>query len=153
MVAQTDVLTLQKEIDMTIWKPFKEAFESLDGAALNSLYAEDVLRVISNKIDTQGEFKIKNINNFLAAKNNNVSIELNFWLDSRSTNEDTSYEVGFFKIKRTTNDKSNIHYGQFHIVLQKISGTWKITQDWDTSTLNGKKITKEDFERKEVLKF
>ena len=153
MVAQTDVLTLQNEIDKTVWKPFQKAFEALDGEALNSLYAENVLRVISDKIDTKGDFKIKNIENFLAAKKNNVSIKLDFWLDSRSTNEDISYEIGFFRINRTTDGNSNVYYGQFHIVLQKINGEWKITQDWDASTVNGKKIGKDDFERKEALRF
>ena len=153
MVAQTDVLTLQNEIDKTVWKPFRKAFEALDGEALNSLYAENVLRVISDKIDTKGDFKIKNIENFLAAKKNNVSIKLDFWLDSRSTNEDISYEIGFFRINRTTDGNSNVYYGQFHIVLQKINGEWKITQDWDASTVNGKKIGKDDFERKEALRF
>ena len=44
-------------------------------------------------------------------------------------------------------------YGQFHIVLKKEGDTWKITQDWDTSTINGNTITANDFEKQQPLRF
>ncbi len=44
-------------------------------------------------------------------------------------------------------------YGQFHIVLKKIDGNWKITQDWDTDKINGKKLSEEDFDKQKPLQF
>jgi ketosteroid isomerase-like protein len=151
--AQINVLSIQQEIDKTVWKPFHDAFENADGKALNALYADEVLRVSYGKIDTQEEFKSKNLKNFEESKKLNVQIELDFWFDSRSTNENTSYEVGYYRIIRTVDGKSTKYYGQFHIVLKKVNGIWKITQDWDTPVINGNKIGKEDFEKNDPLDF
>jgi len=140
-----DFKTIQKEIDQTLWKPFKTAFETVDGPALNSLYADQVLRVTPNGIDTQNKFKEANLKRFVENKASKTNIQLDFWFDSRHTNSTTSYEVGFYKMKLTNAEGENIIYGQFHIVLQKLRGTWKITQDWDTTKINGAPITAEDF--------
>jgi len=64
MIAQEDIYSIQKEIDSTVWRPFKKAFEALNANDLNSLYAKDVLRVTPNGIDTKGLFKAKNIERF-----------------------------------------------------------------------------------------
>ena len=44
-MAELDIARLHQEIDDQVWRPFKAAFESRDGAALNALYADSVLRV------------------------------------------------------------------------------------------------------------
>ncbi|MEO0572471.1 MAG: hypothetical protein AAF039_12260 [Bacteroidota bacterium] len=145
---------LQNEIDKQVWKPFQMAFESLDGEALNAIYAEKVLRVTPEGIDTEGVFRTKNLKRFEQNKAEGISITLDFWFDRRNTNNTTSYEVGFYRIGFTSEEgKTDYVYGQFHIVLQKIEGLWKITQDWDTTTINGKAITSEDFDNNPVLRF
>jgi len=152
--AQTNVSQIQKEIDKTVWKPFQNAFESLDGEALNSTYADDVLRVTPNGIDTQNNFKAANLERFVKNRANGAVITLDFWFDSRHTNETTSYEVGFYRIGTSYSGKEpNYNYGQFHIVIKKIAGHWKITQDWDTTHINGNEITAEDFQKKEPVVF
>lgn len=151
--AQT-IDTLHAEIDTQVWKPFKQAFETLNGEALNATYAEEVLRATPDGLDTQNAFKPKNLERFEKNKEDGVSIALDFWFDSRRTNSDTSYEVGFYRIGFTEmNGSTNFVYGQFHIVLKKIDGRWKITQDWDTTTINGKVIDSVDFSKKTPLKF
>ena len=151
--AQT-VADFQKEIDETVWKPFQQAFETLDGEALNATYADEVLRVTPQGIDTQNSFKAANLKRFEQNKTDGISIALDFWFDSRHTNGAASYEVGFYRIGFTDKaGETNCSYGQFHIVIQKQQGEWKITQDWDTTTINGKTIGAEDFDRKEPLKF
>lgn len=142
---------LQKEIDSEVWKPFHDAFEARDAAALNAIYAQEVLRVTPAGVDTKGKFKHLNIENY--SKATNAKVALDFWFDSRQTNEDTSYEVGIFKIAITNGSTTNYVYGQFHIVIKKIDGTWKITQDWDSEEINGRAITEKDFGRKAALKF
>ncbi|TMU54844.1 nuclear transport factor 2 family protein [Flagellimonas algicola] len=151
--SQTGIEQFQNEIDMTVWKPFKKAFETLDGEELNAIYAEEVLRVTPQGIDTENVFKAKNLKRFKTNKAEGVSIALDFWFDSRHTNEATSYEVGFYRIGFTSKDETNYSYGQFHIVLKKINGHWKITQDWDTTHINGNPITASDFAKKAALKF
>lgn len=148
------VKLLQKEIDNTIWKPFQKAFENLDGEALNATYAKEVIRVTPNGIDTKNKFKAANLERFKQNRKDAISIALDFWFDSRHTNETTSYEVGFYRIGATTKaGETSYNYGQFHIVLKKIDGVWKITQDWDTSIINDKAISAEDFAKQEPLKF
>lgn len=151
--AQT-VSDLQKEIDETVWKPFQKAFQTLDGEALNATYANEVLRVTPQGIDTENTFKANNLKRFEQNKADGISISLDFWFDSRHTNATASYEVGFYRIGFIDKDgKTKYSYGQFHIVLKKIEGQWKITQDWDTGTINGNPITTSDFAKQSVLKF
>jgi ketosteroid isomerase-like protein len=154
MAAQTDTEAIQKEIDQMVWKPFQKAFETLDGDALNATYANQVLRVTPQGIDTKNAFKKGNAERFAANRKNGDKIHLDFWFDNRKTNETTSYEVGFYRIGFTSKGgETQYSYGQFHIVLEKINGQWKITQDWDTATIAGKSITAKEFDKKEVLKF
>lgn len=152
--AQTSTQAIQTEIDQTVWKPFQQAFQTLDGVALNATYADQVLRVTPSGIDTKNSFKKSNLERFAQNKAARESITLDFWFDSRRTQNDISYEVGFYRIGFTDkNGKTAYSYGQFHIVLQKINGQWKITQDWDTATMKGKPITATDFELNTPLKF
>jgi len=145
---------IQLEIDQTVWKPFQQAFQTINGEALNSVYAQDVLRVTPGGIDTQNEFKATNLKRFAQNKANGDSIKLDWWWDDRKTSINTSYEVGFYRIKFTTSvGEINTVYGQFHIVLKKIDGHWKITQDWDTTVIAGQKIDSTLFAKKEPLQF
>lgn len=148
-----DITAVQKEIDQELWKPFQQAFERLDATALNALYADEVLRVTPGGIDTEEAFKAANVARFKENKTAGVSIKLDFWLDNRKTNANTSYEVGFYKIQFTSKEGQNSVYGQFHIVLKKIDGVWKITQDWDTDRINGNGITAKDFEKQKAIRF
>lgn len=148
LTAQTEAL--QKEIDRQVWQPFHDAYEARNAKALNAIYASEVLRVTPAGIDTQGLFKQKNEENYARTSSQNAKTLLDFWFESRHTNADTSYEVGMFRIKTITNGKESTFYGQFHIVVKKINGLWKITQDWDNSIVNGKTLSAEDFARKPV---
>jgi hypothetical protein len=148
------IIEIQEEIDQTVWKPFQKAFETLDGEALNHTYAKQVLRVTPRGIDTKNAFKKGNIKRFATNLQNGDKIDLDFWFDSRKTNATTSYEVGFYRIAFTAKSaETRYSYGQFHIVLEKIAGHWKITQDWDTTHIVGKAITAQDFELKKPLQF
>ncbi|WP_394748571.1 YybH family protein [Spongiimicrobium salis] len=148
-----DIAAVQKEIDETLWRPFQKAFEKLDAKALNALYADEVLRVTPGGIDTKEAFKAANVERFKENKAKNVAIKLDFWLDDRKTSTDTSYEVGFYRIQFISKEGVTNAHGQFHIVLKKIDGAWKITQDWDTDNINGKEIGAEDFGRQKAIRF
>ncbi len=152
--ADSGLIAVQEEIDRTVWKAFQNAFESMDGEALNALYADTVLRVTPEGIDTQSQFKQANRTRFAANVANGDRISLDFWFDSRHTNVTTSYDVGFYRVGVTAKSGSTDYfYGQFHIVLKKIDGDWKIVQDWDTSSIGGRPITAADFERQPYKRF
>ncbi len=137
---------IQQEIDATVWQPFQCAFESMDGVALNRLYAKRVLRVVANELDTKNAFKAFNKTRFDDAKRNGQRIALDFWFDSRATNSSTSYEVGFFRLGTlSSTGETDYYYGQFHIVLKKQGDRWRITQDWDTGSIAGQPITADHF--------
>lgn len=153
VIGQDHIITIQEHIDQTVWAPFQKAYEALDAEALNEIYADEVIRVTPEGIDTENAFKGKNLERLKASKESKTQIKLDFWFDSRHTNEDTSYEVGFYKIAITANSETQYIYGQFHIVLKKIKDVWKITQDWDTTIINGTPITGVDFEKKKSLRF
>ncbi|MCE7997112.1 MAG: nuclear transport factor 2 family protein [Roseivirga sp.] len=143
----------QAEIDNQVWKPFHAAFEARDAKALNALYAEQVLRVTPAGVDTRNLFKQQNIDSYANTNASGTKTSLDFWFESRQTSDDTSYEIGIFKITAETNGNSSTFYGQFHIVIKKIDGVWKITQDWDSPNINGRPITAKDFSRKSPLQF
>ncbi|WP_282125056.1 hypothetical protein [Marinifilum flexuosum] len=145
--AQINMERIQKDINQSVWKEFKSAFERIDAIALNNLYADQTLRVTPNGIDTENSFKTANVERFQMLKEKAAIVKLDFWFESRHTNLNTSYEVGYYKIATKIDDETSIHYGQFHIVLKKISNTWKIVQDWDTTIINGQKVGKKEFER------
>ncbi len=153
-LANGDVSAIHKEIDRTVWSRFQDAFERLDGEALNAVYADAALRVTPDGIDTEGLFKQRNKTRFAANIANGDRIALDFWFDSRRTNESTSYDVGFYRVGITNAAKDTSYfYGQFHIVLKQIEGHWKIVQDWDTESIGGRPITAEDFARHTPVAF
>ena len=146
--------SIHAEIDRTVWRPFKEAFETLNGQALNQVYGNEVLRVTPAGIDTRNRFKLSNLSRFDGNRKRGDTIKLDFWFDSRQTNETNSYEVGFFRIGITSvSGDIETHYGQFHIVLKNQGDKWKIIQDWDTTTIAGEPIDEQIFQRKSVARF
>ena len=153
-VADSKVDAIQEVVDGTVWKTFKSAFERLDGKALNSVHADEVLRVTPAGLDTQGQFKRTNETRFEENIANGDRITLDFWFDSRHTDATTSYEVGFFRVGVTSaSGDTNYFYGQFHIILRKIGDDWKIVQDWDTASIGGRPITAADFNRQPPAQF
>ena len=147
--AESDVDAIHKAIDETVWKTFERAFERMDGEALNSVYADDVLRVTPEGLDTTGAFKRANLSRFDENKARGDRIALDFWFDSRQTSANVSYDVGFYRVGITAaSGETSYFYGQFHIVLKKLDGEWKIVQDWDTATIGGRPISAADFDRR-----
>lgn len=141
-------------IDREVWAVFHRAFETLDAERLNDLYADDALRATPEGLDTQGAFMGRNLERFAASRARGERVALDFWIDSRRTDATTSYEVGFYRVRITAvNGAELTTYGQFHIVLKRRDGQWKIVQDWDTTTIGGRPITSADFDRREPLSF
>lgn len=153
-VADSEVTRIQEEIDQTVWKTFQAAFEALDGEALNSVYADEVLRVTPDGLDVAELFKQTNRTRFKENREKGERIALDFWFDTRHTNASFSYDTGFYRITMTSSSGEKTYaYGQFHIVLKNIDGHWKIVQDWDTASIGGQPITNDDFIRRQPAWF
>ena len=153
-IAENEAGDIQQVIDETVWKTFQSAFERMDGEALNSVYADDVLRVTPAGLDTRSSFKQANETRFQENKARGDRIALDFWFDSRHTNPTVSYDVGFYRVRVTAaSGATSDFYGQFHIVLKNLNGQWKIAQDWDTASIAGRPITAEVFDRKPPAQF
>ncbi|MEE3999926.1 nuclear transport factor 2 family protein [Tenacibaculum sp. FZY0031] len=136
---------IEKEVNEQIWKPFKKSFETRDWKSFNRLHSDEVLRVNKYGIRTGAEYK--NSIEVSYQKPTTKKRQIDFCFNQRTYKENTGYEVGYYRVIYTEKDKeSRIVYGRFHVVLNKKNGTWLIAQDWDTDTMNGKLITKEDFE-------
>ncbi|WP_138434648.1 nuclear transport factor 2 family protein [Winogradskyella algicola] len=119
----------------TTWEKFYTAFETLDYTLMAEIHSEDLVRVSGGKrildYDTY-------INNYKAgferdkAAGQTSTISLRFF--ERINNDTNASERGIYKLVRNKGtDNEKAYYGQFHVLLKKSKGTWKITMDYDSS--------------------
>lgn len=148
--AQDNDNSLEKEIDETIWKLFKQSYEARDWEAFNALHTDDVLRVHDGGIQKGLEYKDAIKSYYEAEDNRKTTID--FVMERRTYKGDIGYEVGFYRVIYEEEGKDDrMSYGRFHVVLKKIDGKWKIAQDWDSGTFNGRPIGPEDFDDNKKL--
>ena len=141
---------LETEINRTIWKPFKQTYEARDWEGFNALHTDDILRVHDGGIRVGAEYKNSIKESYQKYRNRNVTID--FAMERRQYTENVGYEVGFYRVIYEEADKPpRTSYGRFHVVLKKFSGKWKIAQDWDSNSFNGRPIGEADFEAAEFL--
>ena len=141
---------IENEINEQVWQPFKKSFEARDWKTFNSLHTNDVLRVNKYGIRIGEEYKTSVQTSY--QKPTTKKRQIDFCFNQRTYKESTGYEVGYYRVIYTEKDKElRIVHGRFHLVLNKKNGVWLISQDWDTDTINGEPITKEDFESGKCL--
>ena len=128
----------QDEIDKDVWIPFTRAWESNDGEAYNSVHSDDVWRINPGRLLVGDEYKSRNLDRMKKQESKRI-IELSF--ETRTTNGHSAYEVGYYRITDRSGPMPKYHVGRFHVALRKQDGKWKITQDWDTDTINDIEIT------------
>lgn len=111
------------------------------------MHTDDIFRVTVNGIKVGKAYKDTSIERFSQKSEDKRTID--FWMEHRIYNDNNGYEVGYFRITSVipNSDVPQYYYGRFHIRLRKENGFWKITQDWDISSINGIKITEEDFKK------
>ena len=138
----------QNDIDTQVWKPFVESYQNFDFATFNSLHSDDVLRISGNEIRNAKTYKSKNEAWFKRAKLEGYKQSIRLRFEKRIVTGDKAFEMGYYEVKITRPDKSkSTHYARFHVMLRKENGIWKITQDWDSGSLNGVEVTAEDFNK------
>lgn len=134
------------EIDTQVWQPFIKAYKDFDSQAYNGLHADDALRITKDGIK-QGKVFKDEITNYFTQSKGRLEQEIAFKFEHRVHTPSIAYEVGYYKIIITVNKQVQTFYGRFNVVLRKIKGQWKITQDWDTNSINGHQVTQEDFDK------
>lgn len=143
----------EKEVNDQVWKPFKLAYEARDWRAFNELHTEDVLRVSQWGGIKEGAAYKDGIKQSYQ-KHSNRKKTIDFWFEQRIYSESLGYEVGYYRaISEEPGKEPTVSYAQFHVVLRKANGLWKIAQDWDSAVINGVKLTAQDFGKGTVLVF
>lgn len=147
---KNDQAVIEVEVNRQLWKPFKKAFEERNWELFNSLHTDDILRANAWGIKVGEAYKNSVKKSY--QKKSSAQKTIDFRLVQRIYKENIGYEVGYYKIvTKKPNEEPKIAYAQFHVVLKKIDGQWKIAQDWDANELNGVKVTPEDFEKAPLL--
>lgn len=128
--------SLQQQINQQVWKPFIQAFNSMDTESFMAVHSKQVTRVIQDGNDIYGFEKYYNQNKLNDDRSKQAgrkrSIELRFI--QRIAANGRAFEVGYFKSTNFLPDgKLQSGYGKFHVLLIKENGTWKILMDADAS--------------------
>ncbi len=143
----------EKEVNDQVWGPFKQAYEARNWQTFNELHTGDVLRVSQWGGIKVGDAYKEGVKHAYQ-KNSTRKKTIDFWFEQRIYAETIGYEVGYYRVISEEPEKEPaISYAQFHVVLRKQNGMWKIAQDWDSTVINGVKLTAEDFAKGSVLVF
>jgi ketosteroid isomerase-like protein len=128
-----------RQINQDVWEAFYKAFDQLDHKYMVEIHDEDLIRIpAGQKIILDYQTYMDNYQkSFAAAKEENStrSIELRFF--ERIANDSVASERGIYKltIDKESLDERNF-YGQFHVLLIKENGVWKILMDYDSNENN-----------------
>jgi ketosteroid isomerase-like protein len=133
LVAQQDIAT--KEINEQVWKPFIRSFNNGDDEAFKAVHSKDIIRVIRDGKDIYGydRYFQKTPDSIKANWGDwKKNIELRFI--QRIAGNDKAFEVGYYKSTSTNRQTGEVRkgIGQFHVLMRKENGVWKILMDADT---------------------
>lgn len=144
---------IEAEVNEQVWKPFKKSYEDRDWKVFNDLHTDDVLRIHTwGGIQAGKAYKDQIEKSYQRPTRSTKVFDL--WFEHRIYSENVGYEVGYYRVIYEEPGKSQIiSVGRFHILLRKVEGVWKIAQDWDTSVINGEKVTADDFSKGTPIEF
>ncbi len=119
----------------TTWAKFYKAFKTLNYTLMAEIHSKDLVRVSGEKRILDYDTYITNYKAGFKrdkAAGQTSTISLRFF--ERINNDTNASERGIYKLVRNKGtDKEQAYYGQFHVLLKKSDGTWKITMDYDSS--------------------
>ena len=142
--------SIEDQVNKDIWRPFKKSYEARDWQTFNALHTDDILRVHDGGIQIGKEYKDA-IKGYYERETGHET-QIDFVMERRTYKEDVGYEVGFYRvIYSKTGEEDRMSYGRFHVVLNRIDGQWKIIQDQDSNSFNGRPIGAEDFDETKIL--
>ena len=141
--AQSD--SIRAEIDQQVWRPFVQAYDSYDAAAYNRLHTPDVLRGGRRGLMVGEEYFDSNRRGFTADQASGAVRHLSLCFETRVQHTDVAYEIGYYQALQVLGGEQSYYYGQFHVVLKKQDGHWKIAQDWDSGEVAGRRVSEADY--------
>lgn len=142
--------SIEDQVNKDIWQHFKRSYEARDWQTFNALHTDDVLRAHDRGIELGQEYKDA-IKSFYEMEVDHKAT-IDFVMERRTYKEDVGYEVGFYRVTYSKpGEEDRMSYGRFHVVMNKIEGQWKIAQDWDSNSFNGRPIGAEDFNETKIL--
>ncbi|MDX1666292.1 MAG: nuclear transport factor 2 family protein [Saprospiraceae bacterium] len=126
----------QQTIDRQVWRPFMDSYARLDTEAFMELHTDDVVRIVRDgeRILTDSAYAQSVSRNHDWARQNKVRRSIEFSFTERFADGDYAFETGYYKITTTrSGTEPRVFYGQFHVLLRRDDGRWKIAVDTDTS--------------------
>ncbi len=143
-------IVIEDQVNQDIWRPFKNSYEARDWQTFNALHTDDILRVHDGGIQMGKEYK--DVIKSYYERETGHETRIDFVMERRTYKEDIGYEVGFYRvIYSKPGEEDRMSYGRFHVVLKKIDGQWKIIQDQDSNSFNGRPIGADDFDETKIL--
>ena len=140
--------SVHQQIDEQVWYPFIQHYEAWDVEKFQALHTKDMLRGGPWGLSSAEEYFGRNKKSWPERQAKGWTRDIAFTFEYRVLGKDMAYEVGYYRVKSVRDEgEERIYYGQFHVVLRKEEGVWKITQDWDSDQINGRELGEEDFNR------
>jgi len=126
-----------KEIN-EVWYKFHQAFDSLDYKLMAEIHSEDLIRISGGRRISDYETYINNYKKrFADQKKKGETNEISLRFFERINNDSIASERGIYKLIRNKNrHDEKAYYGQFHVIMMKENGTWKIFMDYDSNESN-----------------
>ena len=128
-----------------VWAKFYKAYTTLDYTIMAEIHAKELVRVSGGQKILDYDIYINNYKaGFERDKLTGQTSEISLRFFERLNTNTTASERGIYKLVRNKGtDKERAYYGQFHVLLKKIDGEWKITMDYDSS--EGGTIGEDDY--------
>ncbi len=128
-----------RQINKEVYSKFYQAFDSLDYSLMAEIHARDLIRIPANQkriLDYETYINgYKKSFKDAKEKKETRSISLRFF--ERIVNDSVATDRGVYKfsLNKNTPGERN-YYGQFHVLLVKREGNWKILMDYDSNENN-----------------
>jgi len=121
-----------------VWDQFCLAFESLDYNLMANIHSKKLVRIDGGRNIIDYENYIKNYKTrFQETKSKKETKEISLRFFERISNDSTASERGIYQLTNNKNtSKEKTYYGQFHVILIKENGIWKILIDYDSNEAN-----------------
>lgn len=137
--AQEKDKKIYNEILEQVWKPFKKSFDNKDYKTFNNLHTDDILRINSWGIKKGNVYKNGIKKGYQRVSKRTRTIE--FWIEQSVFSSTVSHQIGYYAVTyKEPGKKNKTTYAQFQVTLLKTNGRWKISQDFDTELVGGKKV-------------
>ncbi len=120
-------------INSEIWSNFSTAFRNLDFELFESLHHPDFVRVNGNakSVLTKDEYLLEYRINW---KEEQPKLDIQFRFFERAYSKDVASERGVYKmIVNPGLEDERTFYGQFHVIIKKFDGSWKLIVDYDSN--------------------